>query len=174
MKLNLFVLTLLPLGLLAKQPNVVFILVDDLGARDLTNEGSTFYETPNIDRIAYEGMKFTRGYASCQVCSPSRASILTGKYPTNHGITQFIGGPSGKAHRSKGRHDSHLPPEYERNLRASEITLAEAMRDAGYHTFFAGKWHLGSKGSWPTLEINSPYREDWINGNPPTLSLLDI
>ena len=67
MKLNLFVLTLLPLGLLAKQPNVVFILVDDLGARDLTNEGSTFYETPNIDRIAYEGMKFTRGYASCQL-----------------------------------------------------------------------------------------------------------
>ena len=150
MKLNLFVLSLLPLGLLAKQPNVVFILVDDLGARDLTNEGSTFYETPNIDRIAYEGMKFTRGYASCQVCSPSRASILTGKYPTNHGITQYIGGPSGEAHRSKGRHDSHLPPEYERNLRASEITLAEAMRDAGYNTFFAGKWHLGSKGSWPT------------------------
>jgi arylsulfatase A-like enzyme len=157
MKLILALLTLLPLGLLASQPNVVFILVDDLGARDLTNEGSTFYETPNIDRIAKEGMKFTRGYATCQVCSPSRASILTGKYPTNHGITQYIGGPSGKAHRAKGRHDSHLPPEYERNLRASEITLAEAMRDAGYKTFFAGKWHLGSKGSWPTdhgFEIN--------------------
>jgi arylsulfatase A-like enzyme len=157
MKLILFLLTLLPLGLLASQPNVVFILVDDLGARDLTNEGSTFYETPNIDRIAKEGMKFTRGYATCQVCSPSRASILTGKYPTNHGITQYIGGASGEAHRKKGRHDSHLPPEYERNLRASEITLAEAMRDAGYKTFFAGKWHLGSKGSWPTdhgFEIN--------------------
>jgi arylsulfatase A-like enzyme len=150
-------LALLSFGLLASQPNVVFILVDDLGARDLTNEGSTFYETPNIDRIANEGMKFTRGYATCQVCSPSRASILTGKYPTNHGITQYIGGPSGVAHRNKGRHDSHLPPEYERNLRASEITLAEAMRDAGYKTFFAGKWHLGSKGSWPTdhgFEIN--------------------
>jgi arylsulfatase A-like enzyme len=148
---------LAPLALLAKQPNVLFILVDDLGAMDLTNEGSTFYETPNIDRIANEGMKFTRGYATCQVCSPSRASILTGKYPTNHGITQYIGGPSGVGHRKKGRHDSHLPPEYERNLRASEITLAEAMRDAGYKTFFAGKWHLGSKGSWPTdhgFEIN--------------------
>jgi arylsulfatase A-like enzyme len=157
MKLFLFLLTLVPLGLLASQPNVVFILVDDLGARDLTNEGSTFYETPNIDRIAKEGMKFSRGYATCQVCSPSRASILTGKYPTNHGITQYIGGASGEAHRKKGRHDSHLPPEYERNLRASEITLAEAMRDAGYKTFFAGKWHLGSKGSWPTdhgFEIN--------------------
>jgi arylsulfatase A-like enzyme len=157
MKLILVLLTLFHLSLLASPPNVVFILVDDLGARDLTNEGSTFYETPNIDRIAKEGMKFTRGYATCQVCSPSRASILTGKYPTNHGITQYIGGPSGVAHRNKGRHDSHLPPEYERNLRASEITLAEAMRDAGYKTFFAGKWHLGSKGSWPTdhgFEIN--------------------
>jgi arylsulfatase A-like enzyme len=167
MKLFLFLLTLLPLGLLASQPNVVFILVDDLGARDLTNEGSTFYETPNIDRIAKEGMKFSRGYATCQVCSPSRASILTGKYPTNHGITQYIGGASGEAHRKKGRHDSHLPPEYERNLRASEITLAEAMRDAGYKTFFAGKWHLGSKGSWPTdhgFDIN---KGGFDAGGPP-------
>jgi len=157
MKFALALLALLSFTLLAKQPNVVFILVDDLGARDLTNESSTFYETPNIDRIAKEGMKFTRGYATCQVCSPSRASILTGKYPTNHGITQYIGGPSGVAHRAKGRNDSHLPPEYERNLRHSEITLAEAMGDAGYKTFFAGKWHLGSKGSWPTdhgFEIN--------------------
>ena len=163
------VLTLLiiaPLTLLAYQPNVLFILVDDLGAMDLTNEGSTFYETPNIDRIANEGMKFSRGYATCQVCSPSRASILTGKYPTNHGITQYIGGPSGEAHRKKGRFDSHLPPEYERNLRASEITLAEAMRDAGYKTFFAGKWHLGSKGSWPTdhgFDIN---KGGWDVGGP--------
>ncbi len=150
----------------ARKPNVLFFLVDDLGAMDPSNEGSVFYETPNIDRIAREGMKFTRGYASCQVCSPSRASILTGKYPTNHGITQYIGGPSGETHRKKGRHDSHLPPEYERNLRASEITLAEAMRNAGYKTFFAGKWHLGSKGSWPTdhgFEIN---KGGWDSGGP--------
>ena len=169
MKTFTLFLVLAPLALLAtqpKQPNVLFILVDDLGAMDLTNEGSTFYETPNIDRIANEGMKFTRGYATCQVCSPSRASILTGKYPTNHGITQYIGGPSGEAHRKKGRHDSHLPPQYERNLRASEITLAEAMRDAGYKTFFAGKWHLGSRGSWPTdhgFEIN---KGGWDVGGP--------
>ena len=65
----------------AKRPNVLFILVDDMGAMDLSNEGSAFYESPHIDRIANEGMKFTRGYATCQVCSPSRASILTGKYP---------------------------------------------------------------------------------------------
>jgi len=148
------------------KPNVLFILVDDLGARDLSNEGSTFYETPNIDRIAQEGMKFTRGYATCQVCSPSRASILTGKYPTNHGITEYIGGPVGAHHRKRGRYDSHLPPDYEGNLKASEITLAEAMQDAGYHTFFAGKWHLGGRGSWPTdhgFQIN---RGGWDVGGP--------
>ena len=137
-----------------------------MGWKDLSNEGSTFYESPNVDRIAGEGMKFTRGYASCQVCSPSRASILTGKYPTNHGITTWIGDRAGEAWRGTGRHDSHLPPEYERNLRASEITLAEAMKAGGYKTFFAGKWHLGSKGSWPTdhgFEIN---KGGWDVGSP--------
>ena len=150
----------------AKKPNVVFILVDDMGANDLSNEGSTFYESPNIDRIANEGMKFTRGYATCQVCSPSRASVLTGKYPVNHGITTWIGDAAGVAWGKRGRHDSHLPPEYERNLRASEITLAEVMKDAGYKTFFAGKWHLGSEGSWPTdhgFEIN---KGGWDVGSP--------
>ena len=150
---------------LAKQPNILFILVDDMGARDLSNEGSSFYESPNIDRIAEEGMKFIRGYASCQVCSPSRASILTGKYPTNHGITTWIGDRAGEAWPAN-RSDSHLPPEYERNLRASEITLAEAMKNAGYKTFFAGKWHLGSEGSWPTdhgFDIN---KGGWDVGGP--------
>ena len=107
-----------------RRPNIVFILADDLGWRDLSNEGSTYYESPHIDRIADEGMKFTRGYASCQVCSPSRASILTGKYPPNHGITTWIGDASGKSWSGRGRQDSHLPAEYERNLRASENTLA--------------------------------------------------
>jgi arylsulfatase A-like enzyme len=150
----------------AKKPNVVFILADDLGWRDLSNEGSTYYESPHIDRIAKEGMKFTRGYATCQVCSPSRASILTGKYPTNHGITTWIGDRAGEAWRGAQRNDSHLPPEYDRNLRASEITLAEVMKKAGYKTFFAGKWHLGSKGSWPTdhgFEIN---KGGWDVGSP--------
>ncbi len=149
-----------------RKPNIVFILADDLGWRDLSNEGSTYYESPNIDRIAREGMKFTRGYAACQVCSPSRASILTGKYPTKHGITTWIGDRSGQGWRNAKRHDSHLPPEYDRNLRASEVTLAEVLRDAGYKTFFAGKWHLGSKGSWPTdhgFEIN---KGGWDVGSP--------
>ncbi|MCA9130023.1 MAG: sulfatase [Planctomycetales bacterium] len=165
----------------ADRPNIVFILADDLGWRDLSNEGSTYYETPHIDRIAQEGMKFTRGYAACQVCSPSRASILTGKYPTKHGITTWIGDPQGEAWRNSNRHDSHLPASYEHNLRDSEITLAEALQTAGYKTFFAGKWHLGSQGSWPTdhgFEINqggwdvgSPrggYFSPWENPNLPS------
>lgn len=148
------------------KPNIVFILADDLGWRDLSNEGSTYYESPHIDRIAREGMKFTRGYAACQVCSPSRASIVTGKYPTNHGITSWIGDRAGEAWRGAKRQDSHLPAEYDRNLRASEITLAEALRAAGYKTFFAGKWHLGSQGSWPTdhgFDIN---KGGWDVGGP--------
>jgi arylsulfatase A-like enzyme len=132
-----------------RPPNVVFILVDDLGWRDLSNEGSQFYQTPNIDSIAQRGMKFTRGYAACSVCSPSRASILTGTYPTKHGITSYLGDPWGEAARRR-RPSSHLPPEYEQALRAKEITLAETFKAAGYKTFFAGKWHLGDKGSWPT------------------------
>mgnify|MGYP000231275867 FL=1 len=164
--LSLLIFGSLDGNLATAKPNVLFILVDDMGARDLSNEGSTFYESPNIDRIANEGMKFTRGYATCQVCSPSRASILTGKYPTDHGITTWIGDAAGEAWNKRGRNDSHFPPEYERNLRASEITLAEAMKDAGYKTFFTGKWHLGSEGSWPTdhgFDIN---KGGWDVGGP--------
>jgi len=152
--------------LAADKPNIVFILADDLGWRDLSNEGSSYYESPNIDRIARQGMKFTRGYATCQVCSPSRASILTGKVPPRHGITTWIGDASGTNWRKRGRHDSHLPAEYARNLGASEITLAEVLREAGYTTFFAGKWHLGSEGSWPTDHGFNLNRGGWDVGGP--------
>ena len=139
------------------RPNVLFILVDDLGWRDLSVAGSTFYETPHIDRLARTGITFTRAYATCQVCSPSRASILTGRYPTRHGITTWIGERAGPAWRKLGRHDSHLPPDYRHALAHEEVTLAEVFHRAGYATFFAGKWHLGGKGSLPTdhgFEIN--------------------
>ncbi len=150
----------------ADRPNIVFILADDLGARDLSNEGSAYYESPNIDALARAGVKFERAYAACQVCSPSRASIMTGKTPPSHGITTWIGDPAGEDWSRQGRKDSHLPPEYDRALRAEEVTLAEALRDAGYATFFAGKWHLGSEGSWPTdhgFEIN---KGGWDSGGP--------
>ncbi len=148
------------------RPNILFILADDLGVRDLGNEGSTFYESPHVDRIANMGMKFARGYATCQVCSPSRASILTGKYPVNTGITTWIGDRSGAEWRKANRHDSHLPAEYEHALRASEITLAEVLRDAGYQTFFAGKWHLGSQGSWPEDHGFMINKGGWRVGGP--------
>jgi len=149
-----------------RPPNILFILADDLGWRDLSNEGSNFYESPHIDSIAAGGMKFTRGYATCSVCSPSRASIMTGKYPPRHGITDWIGAATGEAWRSAGRHDSLLPPEYTHQLGADEVTLAEVLQAAGYSTFFAGKWHLGSKGSWPTDHGFDGNRGGWDVGSP--------
>ncbi|TWU28653.1 sulfatase [Bythopirellula polymerisocia] len=139
-----------------ERPNVLFILADDLGWRDLGNEGSSLYETPNIDRIASEGMKFTRGYSTCQVCSPSRASVMTGKYPARLDITDWIGALEGEAWGKKNN-AKLLPPTYNHALPAEETTIAEAFRDHEYRTFFAGKWHLGGKGSLPTdhgFEIN--------------------
>lgn len=130
----------------ADKPNFLFILADDLGIMDMSVEGSTLHETPNIDSIANEGMRFTEGYSTCQVCSPSRASIMTGKYPVNHGITDYIGAPVGQAWK---RNDKILPSEYKRHLGHEETTLAEALAAGGYKTFFAGKWHLGDKGSHP-------------------------
>ena len=132
---------------LKTKPNVLFILADDLGWRDLSNEGSTFYESPNIDRIANEGMKFTRGYAASRVCSPSRASIMTGKYPARLQITDWIGAAMGRKWK---RNTKLLPAIYRQQLPQEDITIAEAFKAAGYETFFAGKWHLGGKGSSPT------------------------
>ena len=111
-----------------KQPNILFILADDFGYHDLSSTGSNFYETPNIDRIAKEGMTFTNGYATCQVCSPSRASIMSGKFPARHGITDWIGAPTGTDWRKVGRFNKLLPPDYEHNLPQDMITLPEAMR----------------------------------------------
>jgi arylsulfatase A-like enzyme len=140
------ILALFAASLEAKQPNILFILADDLGWRDLSGEGSAFYESPNIDRIASEGTRFTQGYATCQVCSPSRASLMTGKYPARVDISNYIGAAEREAWT---RNTKLLPPSYNHNLPHEETTLAEAFKQAGYTTFFAGKWHLGSEGSHP-------------------------
>ncbi|NJN28865.1 MAG: sulfatase [Cyclobacteriaceae bacterium] len=131
------------------KPNFIFILADDFGNHDLSVTGSNYYETPNIDRIAIEGMMFTNGYAACQVCSPSRASIMLGTFPARHGITDWIGAKTGEDWRKAGRANQLLPPEYVHKLPAEATTLPEALREVGYKTFFAGKWHLGDSTSWP-------------------------
>jgi len=105
------------------KPNFLFILADDYGYHDLSITGSKFYETPNIDRIASEGMIFTDGYATCQVCSPSRASIMTGKFPARHGITDWIGAATGEEWRKAGRFNQLLPPENGDHLPHEYITL---------------------------------------------------
>ena len=133
----------------SRPPNVVFILVDDLGAHDLGYAGSNYYETPYIDRLAAQSMNFTNGYAASRVCSPSRASIMTGLYPTRHGITDWIGAKTDTAWRSLNRHDKLLPARYVHQLSSDYTTLPEALKSVGYKTFFAGKWHLGDEGSYP-------------------------
>jgi arylsulfatase A-like enzyme len=129
--------------------NVVFILVDDLGWRDLGCFGSTFYETPNIDRLAANGMKFTQAYAACPVCSPTRASIMTGKYPQRVGITDYISVNRSNQPEKWERKTRLLPAPYADRLPLTEHTLAEALKTGGYATFFAGKWHLGPEGFYP-------------------------
>lgn len=155
-----------PLESTMPPPNILFILADDLGYKDLSCMGSAYYETPNIDRIANEGMVFTNGYAACQVCSPSRASIMSGKFPARHGITDWIGARTDTAWRAQGRFNQLLPPEYVHQLPADYITLPEALKQGAYQTFFAGKWHLGKEGSWPTdhgFDINVG---GWDKGSP--------
>jgi len=120
-------------GMQRRRPNFVFFLIDDLGRQDLGCYGSTFYETPNIDRLAAQGMRFTNAYAACPVCSPTRASIMTGKYPARLGVTDWIGAPQ-------------QPTAYREYLPLEEVTIAEVLREAGYATGYLGKWHLATRG----------------------------
>ncbi len=161
-------------GINQKRPNIVFILIDDMGWKDLSCYGSRFYETPNIDRLAKEGMLFTDAYAACPVCSPTRASILSGKYPTNVGVTDWIG-----AHSS----GKLLEVPYIDHLPIEEKSLAIAMKEGGYATWHVGKWHLGEKEYYPEkhgFDINiagnhsghprhgyfSPYHLENLNDGP--------
>ena len=116
-------------------PNFVFFLIDDLGWRDLGSYGSTYHLTPNIDALAESGMRFTQAYAASSVCSPTRASILTGRHPARLDITDWIGG-SQRGDLLPAEYVDHLPPE--------EVTLAEALKAQGYATGYFGKWHLGN------------------------------
>lgn len=121
----------------AVRPNIVFILADDLGWSDLGCYGSTFHETPHLDRLAAAGVRFTQAYAASNVCSPTRASLLTGRYPARVGITDWLPG------RKSDPADRLLSPALPTHLALEETTLAEALRAASYRTGYVGKWHLG-------------------------------
>jgi arylsulfatase A-like enzyme len=165
----------------ASPPNVVLFVMDDLGATDLGCFGSTFYETPHLDRLADSGMRFTSAYAACPVCSPTRASIMTGRYPQRTGITDYIG-PSNQPDKWP-RNTKLLPAAYTNELALQERTIAEVLRDAGYATCSCGKWHLGGRGFLPTeqgFDVNiagyaagsprsyfPPYNNPYLPDGPP-------
>ena len=161
-----------------RQPNIVVILMDDLGWADVAPYGSTFYETPAITRLARQGVRFTNYYAAGSVCSPTRASLWTGRYPARIGITDWIGGNDTGAVQ---------PPANVERLPLDEYTLGKAFRDAGYATGYIGKWHLGTGDFMPgrqgftfTKAVNRagqpaayffPYKDDaWEDVNVPDLA----
>jgi len=154
-------------SLAADKPNFVFILVDDLGKEDLGIEGSSFYETPHIDALGKRSLRFERGYSACQVCSPSRAAIQTGKTPARTGITDYISVQGRNQPEQWNRNTPLLPANYAQQLALEEVTIAEAFKGNGYHTFFAGKWHLGDDGFTPTEQGYDENQGGYHYGTPP-------
>ena len=149
----------------SRPPNIVLFLVDDLGWMDLACQGSSFYETPRVDLLAREGMRFTDAYSACPVCSPSRAALMTGKYPGSVGFTGHI--TAILRHRYK-KHGRVIPPDDYMFLRHRETTLAEAIKPAGYVSASMGKWHLGSKDYWPERQGFDLNVAGYDHGSPPT------
>lgn len=158
------------------RPNVLFILADDLGWSDLSCYGAPFNETPRLDRLASEGVRFTQAYSAGSICSPTRASIMTGKYPVRTGVTDYIPGLS-----SAGRKLTTRPTRTE--LALEERTLGEAFRDGGYETIYVGKWHLGGKGFEPpehgfSRYVSSAqlgdYGRDWKVGQRAAEAAVDL
>ncbi len=143
-----------------RRPNVVFFLLDDLGWRDLGCYGSSFYETPNIDRFASRSVRFTQAYAACHVCSPTRASIMTGKYPARLHLTDWLSG------RREFPFQKLKNAEIHQQLPLEEITIAEALKTHGYRTAHIGKWHLGEDPHGPLHQGFDIQIPRWNKGWP--------
>ncbi|MGH9341225.1 MAG: sulfatase [Acidobacteriota bacterium] len=146
----------------AEKLNFVVILIDDLGWKDLSAYGSTFYETPNVDRLAGQGIRFTDAYASAPVCSPTRAGLLTGKYPATLNLTDWIPG------RKQWPWARLLTPEFNQQLPLQERTIAEALAPLGYVSASIGKWHLGGEGYLPTQQGFNLNIGGTSRGSPPS------
>ena len=159
-------------------PNIILVLVDDMGWMDLGCQGSDYFKTPNIDRLATEGMRFTNGYAACAVCSPTRAAVQTGRYPARIGVTDWIRaifqrGNMGTPDRNPteyvgGKNRKLLCPPNPFWMEHSELTIAEALGQQGYKTAYIGKWHLGDEAWYPAGQGYDVNRGGCDYGQPPS------
>ena len=159
-------------------PNVILIVVDDLGWMDLSCQGSDYYKTPHIDRIAKEGVRFTNGYAACAVCSPTRAALQTGRYPARIGVTDWIRslfqrGKVGTPDRNPteyvgGKNRKLLCPPNPFWMEHDEVTIAEVLGSHGYKTAYIGKWHLGDEAWYPPGQGYDENRGGCDYGQPPS------
>jgi len=147
-----------------EKPNIVFIMVDDLGWKDVGFMGSSYYETPNIDKLAGQGIVFTNAYANAPNCAPTRACLMTGQYTPRHGI-YTVNNPD----RGESRYRKLIPVPNKTILDSSFVTLAETMKSAGYRTGMMGKWHLGEgKGTSPEGQGFDVNIGGCHKGHPPT------
>ena len=159
-------------------PNVIVILVDDMGWMDLSCQGSDYYRTPSIDRLATEGMRFTNGYAACAVCSPTRAALQTGRYPHRIGVTDWIrsrfqrgriGTPAkNPTEYVGGRNRKFLCPPNPFWMEHEEISIAEVLKDRGYQSGYIGKWHLGDPAWFPPGQGYDENKGGCDYGQPPS------
>lgn len=168
-KYAIFALIILLCSCQEKQnpPNILLIVVDDLGYSDLGCYGNDLVETPNIDRLASEGVRFTTAYASCTVCSPTRASLMTGKNPVAVNITDWIPGQQ-DSRGGPEPHQKFVVPRFNQQLLLEEISIAEKLSEAGYVTASIGKWHLGGEGYLPTDQGFDLNVAGYSKGSPPS------
>ncbi len=143
------------------KPNVIVVLVDDMGWKDLSCQGSPLYETPHIDRLARAGLRFTNGYAACTVCSPTRAAMMTGEYPARLHITDWIAGHKRPFAKLK-------VPDWQLFLPLDTATVAERLKSAGYATAAIGKWHLGDEAYHPEHHGFDENIGGYHRGQPPS------